>query len=104
VRFGDETGHITLRFYHFYPQQKDHFKRGTYLRVFGEIRLGASGKEMYHPEYKAVRANEPLPDAKLTAIYPTTDGVTQPRLRQLINDALVFATPQSLARIIAILC
>ena len=75
VRLGDETGHIMLRFYHFYPQQKDHFKRGTYLRVFGEIRLGASGKEIYHPEYKAVRANEPLPDAKLTAIYPTTDGV-----------------------------
>ncbi|MBK6758956.1 MAG: ATP-dependent DNA helicase RecG [Moraxellaceae bacterium] len=100
VRLGDETGHIMLRFYHFYPQQKDHFKRGTYLRVFGEIRLGASGKEIYHPEYKAVRANEPLPDAKLTAIYPTTDGVTQPRLRQLINDALVFATPQSLPELL----
>lgn len=100
VRFNDGTGVITLRFYHFYPQQKDHFKRGAWMRVFGEIRLGASGLEMYHPEYKTVQANEPLPEAKLTALYPTTDGLTQPRLRQLINEALGYATPQSLPELL----
>ncbi|HNN28136.1 MAG TPA: ATP-dependent DNA helicase RecG [Agitococcus sp.] len=100
VRLSDGSGQITLRFYHFYPQQKEHFKRNTRLRVFGEVRLGASGLEMYHPEYKAVRVNEPLPDAKLTALYPTTEGLTQVRLRQLVGDALVFATPQSLPELL----
>nr|HQV23506.1 OB-fold nucleic acid binding domain-containing protein [Agitococcus sp.] len=100
VRLSDGSGQITLRFYHFYPQQKEHFKRNTRLRVFGEVRLGASGLEMYHPEYKAVRVNEPLPDAKLTALYPTTEGLTQARLRQLVGDALVFATPQSLPELL----
>lgn len=96
VRFGDGTGTITLRFYHFFPQQKEHFQRGTRMRVFGEIRLGASGMEMYHPEYKTVTANEPLPDANLTAIYPTTEGLTQIRLRQLMAEALRHASPQTL--------
>jgi ATP-dependent DNA helicase RecG len=92
VRFSDGTGTITLRFYHFFPQQKEHFQRGTRMRVFGEIRLGASGMEMYHPEYKTVTVNEPLPDANLTAIYPTTEGLTQVRLRQLM--AKPYVTPR----------
>ncbi len=96
VRFGDGTGVITLRFYHFYPQQKEHFKRGTRMRVFGEIRLGTSGMEIYHPEYKAIKGDEPLPDANLTAIYPNTEGLTQVRLRQLVNEALSLANSQSL--------
>ena len=96
VRFNDGTGTITLRFYHFYPQQKEHFQRGIRLRVFGEIRLGASGMEMYHPEYKTVTVNEPLPEANLTSIYPTTEGITQARLRQLMAEALTHASPQTL--------
>jgi ATP-dependent DNA helicase RecG len=66
------------------------------MRIFGEIRMGASGMEIYHPEYKTVTVNEPLPEANLTAIYPTTEGLTQVRLRQLMSEALAYASPQSL--------
>lgn len=100
VRLGDNSGKILLRFYHFYPQQKEHFKPNTRLRVFGEVRLGASGLEMYHPEYKTIQLLEPLPDATLTALYPTTEGLSQARLRQLVSDALAFATALSLPELL----
>ena len=53
VRVHDGTGALTLRFYHFRQSQKDNLPRGTRLRIFGEARTGASGLEMYHPEYQA---------------------------------------------------
>ena len=52
--------------------------------------------EMYHPEYKTVQLNEPLPDANLTAIYPTTEGLTQVRLRQLMTEAISHVSAQTL--------
>jgi len=88
VRVSDGTASLTLRFYHFRLSQKEQLPRGTRLRIFGEARLGASGIEMYHPEYQLVGDALPTPPDTLTPIYPVTEGVTQPRLRLLINEAL----------------
>ncbi len=68
VRLTEGNRGLTLRFYHFYPQQKAHFPAGQRLRVFGEVRLGSSGVEMYHPEYKITRAGEPLPGVRVTLV------------------------------------
>ncbi|MGH8493193.1 MAG: ATP-dependent DNA helicase RecG [Moraxellaceae bacterium] len=88
VKVHDGTGLLTLRFYHFRMTQKEALPRGTRLRIFGEARVGASGLEMYHPEYQtALDAMSPPPDT-LTAIYPVTEGITQLRLRPLIAQAL----------------
>ena len=100
VRLTEGNRGLTLRFYHFYPQQKAHFPAGQRLRVFGEVRLGSSGVEMYHPEYKITRAGEPLPEATLTPLYPATDGLQQPKIRQLVSQALALATPQSLPELL----
>ncbi|MDI1301503.1 MAG: ATP-dependent DNA helicase RecG [bacterium] len=96
VRVRDGTGTLTLRFYHFRLSQKEQLPRGTRLRIFGEARLGASGIEMYHPEYQI--ADEPLqtPPDTLTPIYPVTEGVTQLRLRLLVAEALARMTPENL--------
>ncbi|WP_236208766.1 ATP-dependent DNA helicase RecG [Pseudomonas tohonis] len=97
VRLHDGTGALSLRFYHFSNAQKEGLKRGTQLRCYGEARPGASGLEIYHPEYRALNGDEPAPvEQTLTPIYPTTEGLTQQRLRQLSQLALARLGPESL--------
>jgi ATP-dependent DNA helicase RecG len=97
VRIGDGTGVLSLRFYHFSNAQKDGLKRGTHVRCYGEARPGASGLEIYHPEYRAITGDEPVAvEQTLTPIYPTTEGLTQQRLRQLCQQSLSMLGPKSL--------
>ncbi|UBM25302.1 ATP-dependent DNA helicase RecG [Pseudomonas sp. p1(2021b)] len=98
VRLGDGTGVLSLRFYHFSNAQKEGLKRGTHLRCYGEARPGASGLEIYHPEYRALNGSEPAPPVEqtLTPIYPTTEGLTQQRLRLLCQQSLAMLGPRSL--------
>ncbi|MFJ3483924.1 ATP-dependent DNA helicase RecG [Pseudomonas sp. NPDC090202] len=97
VRLGDGTGVLSLRFYHFSNAQKDGLKRGTHLRCYGEARPGASGLEIYHPEYRSITGEEHIAvEQTLTPIYPTTEGLTQQRLRQLSQQSLGMLGPRSL--------
>ncbi|WP_410951453.1 ATP-dependent DNA helicase RecG [Pseudomonas sp. S1(2024)] len=98
VRLGDGSGVLSLRFYHFSNAQKEGFKRGTHLRCYGEARPGASGLEIYHPEYRALNGDEPPPPVEqtLTPIYPSTEGLTQQRLRLLCQQSLGLLGPRSL--------
>lgn len=97
VRLQDGSGLLSLRFYHFSQAQKEGLKRGTALRCYGEVRPGASGLEIYHPEYRVLSAAETAPvEQTLTPIYPTTEGLTQQRLRQLSQQALARLGPHSL--------
>jgi ATP-dependent DNA helicase RecG len=87
VRLADGSGSITLRFFHFSNAQRAGLARGTRLRCHGEARRGPLGLEMVHPEYRRVTAtSEPLPQT-LTPIYPATEGLTQGRLRALVQQA-----------------
>ena len=81
----DDTGLLTLRFFHFYRKQQQELAKGRRLRCFGETRAGRHGCEMIHPEYQS--ASLPLERA-LTPIYPLTQGVSQALLRRLIRSAL----------------
>ncbi|MER0042291.1 ATP-dependent DNA helicase RecG [Pseudomonas sp. MGal98] len=97
VRLNDGSGTLSLRFYHFSNAQKEGLKRGTQVRCYGEIRPGSSGLEIYHPEYRALTGDEPpAVEQTLTPIYPTTEGLTQQRLRQLSEQALARLGPHSL--------
>lgn len=97
VRLHDGSGSLSLRFYHFSQAQKEGLKRGTQLRCYGEARPGASGLEIYHPEYRALSDTETVAvEQTLTPIYPTTEGLTQQRLRQLTQQALARLGPHSL--------
>ena len=97
VRLSDGTGTLSLRFYHFSTAQKDALKRGTHVRCYGEARPGASGLEIYHPEYRTLTDAEPAAlEQTLTPIYPSTEGLTQQRLRQLSEQALARLGPHSL--------
>ena len=84
----DDFGKVTLRFYHIYKGITDRAKMGSRLRAFGEVRVGARGLEMYHPELQLITEHTPLPQTQLTAVYPATDGLTQPKLREYVRQAL----------------
>ncbi|WP_339080757.1 ATP-dependent DNA helicase RecG [Pseudomonas sp. TMP9] len=97
VRLQDGSGTLSLRFYHFSQAQKEGLKRGTQVRCYGEVRPGSSGLEIYHPEYRALSGSEAIAvEQTLTPIYPTTEGLTQQRLRQLSEQALARLGPHSL--------
>ncbi|QLF93593.1 ATP-dependent DNA helicase RecG [Pseudomonas sp. ABC1] len=97
VRLQDGSGTLSLRFFHFSQAQKEGMKRGSQLRCYGEVRPGATGLEIYHPEYRALQGDEsPAVEQTLTPIYPTTEGLTQQRLRNLSQQALVRLGPHSL--------
>ena len=83
----DGTGVLTLRFFTFYPSHLKQFARGTAVRVFGEIRHGFFGAEVVHPRYRIVHGDAPV-SRSLTPVYPTTEGLGQDTLRQLIERAL----------------
>ncbi len=101
VTIADASGKIALRFFHFNAAQKEGFRTGRSVRCFGEARLGATGLELYHPEYEFVDADntDQALAQTLTPIYSLTDGITQPRMRSTIALALQTmerAAPQEL--------
>ncbi|EXF58468.1 ATP-dependent DNA helicase RecG [Acinetobacter radioresistens] len=88
VLLEDDFGKVTLRFYHIYKALIDKMRSGNRLRVFGEVRVGARGLELYHPEIQQINAQTALPKTRLTAIYPSTEGLTQAKLREYVRQAL----------------
>ncbi len=88
VRIQDQSGSLGLRFYHFTASQKKQFDEGAEIRCYGEARRGASGLEIYHPEYQLVANDEEELEQTLTPVYPATEGISQSRLRSMISQAL----------------
>ena len=88
-KVADGSGFITLRFFYFTAQQQAGLSRGAHIRCFGEARRSLQGLEFVHPEYRRIdtKVSTP-PEEHLTPIYPSTEGVTQGRLRQLVRAAL----------------
>jgi len=100
-RLQDGTGLITLRFFHFSAAQKKRLTVGAKIRCFGETRRGASGLEIYHPEYDFLDSHKPLAlESNLTPVYPATEGITQARLRSLTEQALQLMDNHSLQELI----
>ena len=91
VTLKDSSGFLVMRFFHFNAAQKNQLLEGTRVRCFGEVRPGRAGYEFYHPEYQV--NPPPMPaqgDATLTPVYPLTEGIQQPRVRTLCQQALTY--------------
>ncbi len=87
VQLQDDTGRLSLRFFHFNRSQVDQFNTHPSLRCYGRIRRGPRGLEMVHPQYQR-SPKAPLPDS-LTPVYSVVDGLSQIKLRGLIKQALM---------------
>ncbi len=85
----DQTGIIKLQFFHFNKQQITALNHCAMIHVFGEARFFNNQITMTHPEYQLLGEEEPCHvNETLTPIYPTTQGLTQNRLRQIASIAL----------------
>src|SRR3990167_61527 len=82
VGVSDDSGRATLRFYYFSAAQAKQFQPGVCVRGFGEARLGRTGMEFYHPEYRFVEPGQALdvPET-LTPVCALPDGLNLFRLR-----------------------
>ncbi len=89
-RISDGTSSIVLRFFYFSKSQEKGLQRGLSLRCYGQVRRGQGSLEMIHPEYRVLNDQfENELDEQLTAVYPSTEGLQQPRLRKLTEQALL---------------
>jgi len=102
VRFGakrwlrvvidDGRASLVLRYFHFNEAQKAGMVTGHWLRAFGTVRVTPGGPEIVHPEYRVAETAAQLPpEDRLTPIYGLTTGITQTRVRSLIQQALAVA-------------
>ncbi len=87
----DDTGKMTLRFFHLMSFQKNIFKPGMRLRCYQQVRLGPKGLEMTHPEIQVIYPDKPVViEPHLTPVYPATEGLSQYMLRKLTTNALTW--------------
>jgi len=86
----DESGFVTLRFFHFSVAQQRTLEQADRIRCYGEVRRGRNGPELYHPEYQVLKEDQHgAMDTCLTPIYPSTEGLHQASWRSLTEHALV---------------
>ncbi|WP_081630748.1 ATP-dependent DNA helicase RecG [Thioalkalivibrio sp. ALE16] len=88
VTLADDQAQILLRFFHFGANQQRRLGPGTRIRAFGEPRGLPGALECVHPELQTVGDTPPALESHLTPIYPTTEGISQKLLRQLVAHAL----------------
>lgn len=90
IAISDDSQHtLTLRFFHFRKAQVDQLSPGSRLRCFGEVRHGLHGLEMVHPTYQRLQGNGiHAVEDRLTPVYPTTEGLSQSRLVNLVQRSL----------------
>ncbi len=89
-RISDGTGAVILRFFYFSKSQQNKLQRGQLIRCYGKVRRGSSSLEIIHPEYRLLESGVDVElEKQLTAVYPSTEGLQQPRIRKLIEQALV---------------
>ena len=86
VKIKDNTGHLYLRFFYYFPGLRNVFKEGTSIQVSGASRLGRYGLETVHPEYEIVKNDEFKP--QILAKYPLTKGITHQKMRKLMSEAI----------------
>ena len=94
VKIKDNTGHLYLRFFYYFPGLRNVFKEGTLIQVSGSSRLGRFGLETVHPEYEIVKDDEFKP--QILAKYPLTKGITHQKMRKLISEAIELIKQQKI--------
>lgn len=86
VCLDDGTAQVSLQFFKTYPALLQTMTVGANLTAFGEIKISRYGVQMAHPEYW-ITGTRPA-QSGLVPIYPTSKGLHQNKIRQLIRMAL----------------
>ena len=83
----DDSGSMGIKFFNISSQRLNQLSRQPLVRCFGEVQYGNYGMEMVHPDLSLVTAQSTLPD-HWHALYRSTQGLPQYRLRQSIEVAV----------------
>ena len=86
VKLKDNTGHIYIRFFYYFPGLRNIFKEGVELQISGTGRLGRYGLETVHPEYEVVTNKDFKP--QILPRYSLTKGITHQRVRKIVQEAV----------------
>ncbi len=90
ARVADNSGELLVRLLHFYPSNQKTLAAGNLVRLRGDVRVGFTGREMVHPEFRAVTPDTALPSS-LTPVYPSSAQLPQAYLRKAVASALARA-------------
>lgn len=92
VHLADGTGSVKLRFFNFSKLQQQKLNTGSRLRCYGEVKRVVNHLEIIHPEFTSLSTEKESQDdgleESLTAIYPTTEGVHQLTIRNVVEQAI----------------
>ena len=92
----DDTGEISLRFFHFSNRQLQGLADGKRVLCFGEPRWVGKRIEMIHPQYHVLQENETVVlSDRLEPVYSTVKGLQQKRIQNLVDKALAWAAKQN---------
>jgi len=94
VTLDDGSGIVYLRFFHFSKFQQAKLEQAQYVRAYGEFRFFGRELSVAHPEYETFTSLPDAPTPALTPIYPTTAGLGQGRLRNLVAALCEHAWPE----------
>ncbi len=95
-RISDDTGSISLKFFHFSAHQHNSLKPGTLISCFAEVRHSYAGLEMTHPDYQILFNPETsITETRLTPVYPLTEGLSQTTIRKAVKQALTLCENQA---------
>ncbi|MXP67955.1 ATP-dependent DNA helicase RecG [Pantoea sp. Aalb] len=88
-KISDGSDYLTMRFFNFNTRITNSLVIGTNIIAYGEVKYNKYGIEIIHPHY-FIKKNQKIIKLQktLTPIYPTTEGIHQKTLRNLINYAL----------------
>jgi ATP-dependent DNA helicase RecG len=96
VRIADDTGFISLKFFHYSANQVHAFAPGTQVICYGEARYGYAGLEMTHPDYRLVADTDNFSlETRLTPVYPLTEGLSQTVIRKAVKQVLALCEQDS---------
>ncbi len=85
----DDTGTLELVFFNQWFL-KNTFTRlhGKWLSAYGAVEVSPWGVRMANPEWEELDEEDPLHSARITPVYPLTEGLYQKTVRRVVQNAL----------------
>lgn len=103
VLIQDATGSIALRLFQQHSWQTPHLVKNNWLRCYGVVQAYQNQLQMLQPDWSRCTPDEPIvQDDRYTPIYPTTSGLSQSKLRSLIQSMLTHAHTHTLLQPLSI--
>lgn len=87
VLVGDDSGQIMLKWFHYRRSWMERsYRPGREILAYGEVRVFGSQREILHPEVDFDPGAD-HPGAAILPVYPLTEGISQKRMRGIIQTA-----------------